>query len=91
MEEGGSDGCGKLAALLHADFTPFAFNDVRLLHAHCVIKFDFPESAGVTFSRRRATLGVKAGKSRALLWGCGGAVLHPERPADGDLTLPFPG
>ena len=90
LEEGRLDGCGKLFALSHVDFTPFAFNEVSLFHAHFVIKFDFPESAGITFSQRRTTLRVKAGKRRALLRGRGGAVLHPDPPLDGDLTLPFP-
>lgn len=38
---GGWESWGKLVAFLHADFTPLAFNEERLLCAHLVVKFNF--------------------------------------------------
>ena len=56
LEEGRTDGCGKLVALLHINFTPFAFNEVRLSHAHFVINFDSSEMCWLTFSQGRTVL-----------------------------------
>lgn len=41
LEVGGWESWGKLDAFLHADFTPLAFNEERLLCAHLIIKFNF--------------------------------------------------